>query len=108
MTTGEYCRAVEAHLCRSNGGHLVRIAGPSFDRVCGWEARGIPLRVRCCIKKRLQQAQRLVVLDNDNRRLAQAAACVHKAPSVALINEGSNTLSASTWQRFIRRCSSAR
>ena len=33
MTTGEYCRAVEAHLCRSNGGHLVRIAGPSFDRV---------------------------------------------------------------------------
>lgn len=45
MTTGEYCRAVEAYLCRVNGGHLVRIAGPSFDRVCGWEARGIPLRI---------------------------------------------------------------
>lgn len=44
-TTGEYCRAVEAYLCKTNGGHLVRIVGPSFDRVCGWEARGIPLRV---------------------------------------------------------------
>ena len=45
VTTGEYCRAVEAYLCKNNGGHLVRIVGPSFDRVCGWEARGIPLRV---------------------------------------------------------------
>ncbi|MGE0392267.1 MAG: hypothetical protein AB7I25_03330 [Vicinamibacterales bacterium] len=47
MTTGEYCRAVEAYLCRVNGGHLVRIVGPSFDRVCGWEATGIPLRIVC-------------------------------------------------------------
>lgn len=45
MTTGEYCRAIEAYLCRTNGGHLVRIVGPSFDRVCGWEARGVPLRI---------------------------------------------------------------
>lgn len=42
---GEYCRAVEAHLCRRNNGHLVRIVGPSFERVCGWAARGVPLRV---------------------------------------------------------------
>jgi hypothetical protein len=47
MTTGEYCRAVEAYLCRINGGHLMRIVGPSFDRVCGWEAKGIVLRVVC-------------------------------------------------------------
>ena len=26
-------------------GHLVRIVGPSFDLVCGWAARGVPLRV---------------------------------------------------------------
>jgi hypothetical protein len=42
---GEYCRLVEAYLCRKNGGHLVRIAGPSFERVCGWAAQGIPLTV---------------------------------------------------------------
>ncbi|MBM3778958.1 MAG: hypothetical protein FJW23_12125 [Acidimicrobiia bacterium] len=42
---GEYCRAVEAHLCRRNDGHLIRIVGPSFERVCGWRAKGVPLRV---------------------------------------------------------------
>jgi hypothetical protein len=44
---GEYCRQIEAHLCARNGGHLIRIAGPSFTRVCGWAARGIPLKVAC-------------------------------------------------------------
>ena len=69
MTTGEYCRAVEAHLCRSNGGHLVRIAGPSFDRVCGWEARGIPLRVvfqgidRSSERQRAKNARRPLHID---------------------------------------------
>lgn len=69
MTTGEYCRAVEAHLCRSNGGHLVRIAGPSFDRVCGWEARGIPLRVvyqgidRASERQRAKGARRPLHID---------------------------------------------
>jgi len=42
---GEYCRAVEAHLCRRNHGHLVRVVGPAFERVCDWAARGVPLRV---------------------------------------------------------------
>ncbi len=42
---GEYCRQVEAYLCRKNDGHLVRIAGPSFARVCGWSDAGIPLSV---------------------------------------------------------------
>ena len=46
MTTGEYCRAVESYLCKVNGGHLVRIVGPAFDRVCDWEARGIPVTLR--------------------------------------------------------------
>lgn len=69
MTTGEYCRAVEAHLCRSNGGHLIRIAGPSFDRVCGWEARGIPLRVvfqgidRAAERQRAKRARRPLHID---------------------------------------------
>ena len=43
----DYCREIEAHLCRKNDGHLVRIVGPSFDVVAGWEARGIPLKVAC-------------------------------------------------------------
>ena len=41
----EYCRRLEAYLCRKNDGHLVRIVGPSFEQVCGWAARGIPLKV---------------------------------------------------------------
>lgn len=40
-----YCREVEAYLCRKNDGHLVRIVGPAFEQVCGWSARGIPLKV---------------------------------------------------------------
>lgn len=42
-----YCRAVEAHLCRQNGGHLIRIVGPAFDLVKGWAESGIPLTVAC-------------------------------------------------------------
>jgi len=42
---GEYCRAIEGYLCRRNDGHLVRVVGPSFDCVCAWAARGVPLRV---------------------------------------------------------------
>ncbi|HEX2444072.1 MAG TPA: hypothetical protein VHJ77_09015 [Vicinamibacterales bacterium] len=42
---GEYCREIEAHLCRKNDGHLVRIVGPAFEKVCGWAAMGVPLAV---------------------------------------------------------------
>ncbi|MBI4886968.1 MAG: hypothetical protein HY824_07740 [Acidobacteria bacterium] len=40
-----YCREVESYLCRKNDGHLVRIVGPAFEQVCGWAARGIPLKI---------------------------------------------------------------
>ena len=40
-----YCREIEAYLCRKNDGHLIRIAGPSFDLVTAWEAQGVPLKV---------------------------------------------------------------
>ena len=42
---GSYCREVEAYLCRKNDGHLIRIVGPAFDRVCGWATRGIPVKI---------------------------------------------------------------
>lgn len=45
MTSAEYCRELEAHLCRKNDGHLIRIVGPAFEQVCGWAIRGIPLKV---------------------------------------------------------------
>lgn len=45
METAEYCRDIEAYLCRSNEGHLVRIVGPAFERVCGWAEQGIPLKL---------------------------------------------------------------
>lgn len=45
MTPGAYCREIESYLCRRNGGHLIRIVGPAFDLVCGWEDQRIPLSV---------------------------------------------------------------
>ena len=41
----EYCRQIESYLCRKNDGHLIRIVGPAFEQVCGWAARGIPIKV---------------------------------------------------------------
>ena len=43
----DYCRQIESYLCQKNDGHLIRIAGPSFDLVSSWEARGVPLKVAC-------------------------------------------------------------
>lgn len=47
VTTHEYCREIEAYLCRKNDGHLIRIVGPSFERVCGWAEQGIPFKIAC-------------------------------------------------------------
>lgn len=52
--TVDYCRQIETYLCRKNGGHLVRIVGPAFEKVKDWAAQGVPLKVafrgidRCC------------------------------------------------------------
>jgi hypothetical protein len=32
-------------LCRKNDGHLIRIVGPSFEKVCAWAEKGVPLKV---------------------------------------------------------------
>jgi len=40
-----YCRQLEDYLCRKNEGHLIRIVGPTFEQVCGWASRGIPVKV---------------------------------------------------------------
>jgi hypothetical protein len=40
-----YCRELESYLCRKNDGHLIRIVGPAFEQVCGWAARGVPLKL---------------------------------------------------------------
>lgn len=54
-----YCRAVETHLCRRNGGHLIRVVGPAFDLVKGWAEAGIPLAVACAgIDRVVDRAQR--------------------------------------------------
>jgi len=47
VTADEYCREIEAYLCRKNDGHLIRIVGPSFERVCDWATRGVPFKVVC-------------------------------------------------------------
>jgi hypothetical protein len=43
----DFCRAVEAHLCRKNDGHLIRVVGPAFEQVCGWARQGVPLAIAC-------------------------------------------------------------
>jgi hypothetical protein len=47
LTIESYCRDIEAYLCRKNDGHLIRIAGPAFERVSQWAEEGIPLKVVC-------------------------------------------------------------
>jgi hypothetical protein len=42
---GQYCREIEAYLCRKNGGHLIRVVGASFALVVGWAQQGVPLKV---------------------------------------------------------------
>jgi hypothetical protein len=44
---GGYCRRVEDHLTRANGGHLVRIVGAGFALVRQWAVDGVPLSVVC-------------------------------------------------------------
>jgi hypothetical protein len=43
----QYCRDVEEHLTRVNGGHLVRIVGGGFGLVQQWAEAGMPLSVVC-------------------------------------------------------------
>jgi hypothetical protein len=43
----QYCRAIEAYLCRKNDGHLIRIVGPAFEQVLSWATKGVPLKVAC-------------------------------------------------------------
>jgi hypothetical protein len=45
LDTSEYCREIEAYLCRKNDGHLIRVVGPSFDIVAGWATAGVPLKI---------------------------------------------------------------
>jgi hypothetical protein len=47
VTAHEYCREIEAYLCRKNDGHLIRIVGPSFERVCSWADQGVPFKIAC-------------------------------------------------------------
>ena len=45
IDVASYCRDLEAHLCRKNDGHLIRITGPAFERVQSWAQQGIPVKV---------------------------------------------------------------
>ena len=47
MEPGEYCRQLESYLCQKNGGHLIRIVGPAFDRVRTWSDLGVPFTIAC-------------------------------------------------------------
>jgi hypothetical protein len=40
-----YCRDIEAYLCRKNDGHLIRITGAAFEQVQGWATQGVPIKI---------------------------------------------------------------
>jgi hypothetical protein len=45
VSAGDYCRAIEHHVCQKNDGHLIRIVGPAFEVVSHWQQDGVPLKV---------------------------------------------------------------
>ena len=45
MDPAEYCHEIERYLCRKNDGQIIRIFGPSFEVVCAWATRGVPLKI---------------------------------------------------------------
>ena len=45
LDVSAYCREIETYLCRKNDGHLIRVVGPSFERVSSWALRGVPLKI---------------------------------------------------------------
>jgi hypothetical protein len=47
LAPADYCREIEAYLCRKNDGHLIRIVGPAFELVARWAEQGIPFNVAC-------------------------------------------------------------
>lgn len=57
LDVAAYCREVESYLCRRNGGHLIRIVGPSFELVRGWAETGVPMSlvqrsIDVCVERR--------------------------------------------------------
>jgi hypothetical protein len=64
LDISSYCRELESYLCRKNGGHLIRVVGPSFELVSGWAERGVPLKVafrgvdRCCERQHTKGRRR--------------------------------------------------
>jgi len=93
-----YCRQIEAYLCQKNGGHLIRIVGPAFERVCGWADQGVPIKIafggidRCCERQQGKSGRRrpvriefceadILSLFDDWRR---AVGVVHSSQSAAV------------------------
>ena len=72
--TEQYCRDLEAYLCRKNDGHLIRIVGPAFEQVCGWAARGVPFTVACRgIDRYFELGHRLAFLQKDRDHVHRGA-----------------------------------
>jgi hypothetical protein len=73
---GEYCRALETHLCQVNQGHLVRIVGPAFDMVKRWHAEGIPTKIAFRgIDRRAARAARSAAVSASPRRPLRIEFC---------------------------------
>lgn len=70
----KYCREIEAYLCRTNGGHLIRLVGPSFELVRQWAETGVPVKV---VYQGIDRYVRRMEEKHARRRPARIDFCAH-------------------------------
>jgi hypothetical protein len=119
--TVDYCRQIESYLCQKNGGHLVRIVGPAFEKVRDWAGQGVPLKIafrgidRCCERAQARGARRrplriefceadvLEAFDDWRRALGITGRQVAESAGTAAEDDGAGLRKASL-ATHIQRC----
>jgi hypothetical protein len=89
---GAYAKQVEDYLARRNRGHLIRIVGPAFDLVVGWQQRGVPVNVVC---RGIDRYCERVEAKGRSRRPAQIQFC--EADVLDVFDEWRRATGVSMW-----------
>lgn len=95
VDAGAYAKQVEDYLARRNRGHLIRIVGPAFDLVMGWQERGVPLNVVCRGIDRY--CERVEAKGSRSRRPAQIQFC--EADVLDVFDEWRRATGVSMWDK---------
>jgi hypothetical protein len=102
LDPGAYAKQVEDYLARRNRGHLIRIVGPAFDLVLGWEARGIPLNV---VHRGIDRYCERIEAKGGSRRPAQIQFC--EADVLDVFAEWRRATGVSMWDKASASSSAA-